>query len=168
MLVEEGTDLDAAEEGEEGVDGKNPTYSALIQMRQLVGGQVGLESADRVPVGNCTFSKVWTRFRVMTTLSGGLTSCRRKRACRKRTQARRATPSCLLQGRHPHPRQTAHSRHRKRRKTEARSRRCALHPHSEGQCAASFHRAKSILSRPRSVQKDRIWASPELLGQWDR
>lgn len=48
VLVEDGPDVDAAEEGQEGVDGEDPADGALAVVPQLVAQRVGLEDADCV------------------------------------------------------------------------------------------------------------------------
>ncbi|KAF4504213.1 hypothetical protein G6O67_008391 [Ophiocordyceps sinensis] len=48
ILVEDGPDVDAAEEGEKGVYGEDPADGALAVVAELVAERVGLEDADRV------------------------------------------------------------------------------------------------------------------------
>lgn len=48
ILVEDGADVDAAEEGQPGVDGEDPADGALAVVLELVAERVGLEDGDAV------------------------------------------------------------------------------------------------------------------------
>lgn len=48
ILVKDGPNVDAAKEGEKGVDGKNPADSSFVIVAELVVESVGLESTNGV------------------------------------------------------------------------------------------------------------------------